>query len=724
MKIYPKTIVALFVALILSVEPCLAVVPIEAYRSYIRGLLAARSGNIEQALSDYKRTTDMDKNAVYVYKDLALYLWQAGKSDEALGAAKKLKESYSDNLSILLFLGSFYLLAGEPALARDCWEKVLVIDPDNETAELYMAAFHASDNNPEKAITYWNKFIRQEPDSSQAYYQLGLSQEKLQEVEKAKESFQKSLSLSPVTPEAHLALAQIYEKEEKYMAAAQEYEKYLELAPENLTVMLYLGGYYYRLKNHDAAENVFLKAYRLNPSDITVCFWLGVIAEEKKDWDAAINYFEAIARKEKTPAVLYRLSYYYSSKKDYKSALKRLNEAVKLEPDNPVSYYMLGLTYFDLGKMSRAEANLLKAKSLKPGMEGVSFHLGMLYDQKGRFDKAAEEMESEIKANPNYAPALNYLGYSFAEKGIRLDEALDLIKRATEQEPDNASYIDSLGWLYFKKGDYEKAAQYLNLACEKLLDTTIFEHVGDLYAKQHKTLDAWNAYRKSLDLDPRNKSALKKLWEMEKLVLPSTLQRKVLKRAVGNLLQVSSLKAGFRVSGSSAGVNLRFAGFFQYARPGLWRVDVLGNFLAPQIVIIQNNGIKLYPEALRADISSRKMDIFERIRNYFGAGLLEEFDSDKTVSERRGNSYYYRLGEKTMVIDSKNGTVREFRPGNGVIFKFTGYSLEEGLYIPVDMEVYSQEDKISANIKLKNCVINQPIEDSTFTINPSSATDR
>ncbi len=480
--------------------------------------------------------------------------------------------------------------------------------------------------------------------------------------------------------------------------------------------MLYLGGLYYRLKNIDAAGNVFSKAYELNPSDVTVCYWLGVIAEQKKDWDGAIKYFNAIEQKESTQPVLLRLSYYYSEKKDYKNALNCLKRVEKLDPDNAVSCYMLALVYFDMNKTRAAEKYLLKTKSLKPGLAGVSFHLGVLYDQEGKFDKAAAELEDEIKSNPDYSPALNYLGYSYADKGIKLGEAERLIKKALDIEPDNGSYLDSLGWVYFKTGAYDKAEEFLVRASEKFSDTIIFEHIGDLYSKQNRVLDAWNAYRKALDLDPGNKNAKKKVVEMEKLVLPSTLQRKVLKRAVSNIKQLSSLKAGFSAAGSSSGINFRFAGFFQYLRPELWRVDVLGNFMAPQVIIIQNNGIKLYPEAAANTFNSQKMNIFERVRKYFDAELLEEFDSNKTLSERKGKRYYYTLGEKSIEIDSNNGTVSEFKPGDGVIFKFKDYSLEEGLYIPVDIDVYSSKDNIDAEIKLRNCVVNEPIDNSEFSI--------
>jgi len=120
-----KAIVSFALVFFMLAQPVIGAVPIEAYKSYIRGLLETKAGNVEQAAIDYQRTTDMDKNAAYVYKDLAFSLWQAGKPEEAKKAAEKLKEFYGDNISVLLFLGSFYVLAGEPALARECWEKPL-----------------------------------------------------------------------------------------------------------------------------------------------------------------------------------------------------------------------------------------------------------------------------------------------------------------------------------------------------------------------------------------------------------------------------------------------------------------------------------------------------------------------------------------------------------------------------------------------------------------------
>ena len=91
-------------------------------------------------------------------------------------------------------------------------------------------------------------------------------------------------------------------------------------------------------------------------------------------------------------------------------------------------------------------------------------------------------MEDVLKIEPDYPNALNFVGYSWAEKGIKLDEAEIMIKKALSKKPDDGAIIDSLGWVYYKKGNYQLALTEL-LKANQLVpdDPTIAEHIGDTY---------------------------------------------------------------------------------------------------------------------------------------------------------------------------------------------------------------------------------------------------
>ncbi|MFP3999154.1 MAG: tetratricopeptide repeat protein, partial [Desulfobacterales bacterium] len=99
---------------------------------------------------------------------------------------------------------------------------------------------------------------------------------------------------------------------------------------------------------------------------------------------------------------------------------------------------------------------------------------------------------------PENADALNYLGYTFADRGIRLDEAESLIRRALDIEPENGYILDSMGWLYYRKGDYKRARIYIENALEKVPDDpVILEHMGDVYLKLSDRAKALKYYRQA-----------------------------------------------------------------------------------------------------------------------------------------------------------------------------------------------------------------------------------
>jgi tetratricopeptide (TPR) repeat protein len=105
--------------------------------------------------------------------------------------------------------------------------------------------------------------------------------------------------------------------------------------------------------------------------------------------------------------------------------------------------------------------------------------LGVLYDDADEEDKTLRQMLMVIELDPEHASALNYIGYMLAEKGIRLDEAEQYIKRALSLEPESGHIIDSLGWVYYKKGEYERAIAELEKAVQYLPeDPVVAEHLG------------------------------------------------------------------------------------------------------------------------------------------------------------------------------------------------------------------------------------------------------
>jgi tetratricopeptide (TPR) repeat protein len=140
------------------------------------------------------------------------------------------------------------------------------------------------------------------------------------------------------------------------------------------------------------------------------------------------------------------------------------------------------------------------------------FQLGAAYERKGDYAQAEKYFEKCLQLAPDFAEALNYLGYMWAEHDMKLDQARQLIEKALKAEPKNAAYLDSLGWVLFKLHQPEQALDYLLRACQLLEepDPTVFDHLGDIYATLRQPDKAREAWRKSLALEP-NEDVRKKL---------------------------------------------------------------------------------------------------------------------------------------------------------------------------------------------------------------------
>src|SRR5262249_37808922 len=126
---------------------------------------------------------------------------------------------------------------------------------------------------------------------------------------------------------------------------------------------------------------------------------------------------------------------------------------------------------------------------------------GARKERSGDTKEAEALLRRSIEIDPANAPALNYLGYMLADRGMRLDEALSLVERALERDPDNGAYLDSLGWTYFKKGDFAEAERALDRArTEMANEPEIHEHLAELYFATGRVKEAMISWQKALDL--------------------------------------------------------------------------------------------------------------------------------------------------------------------------------------------------------------------------------
>jgi tetratricopeptide (TPR) repeat protein len=199
--------------------------------------------------------------------------------------------------------------------------------------------------------------------------------------------------------------------------------------------------------------------------------------------------------------------------KQYQEAADAAATAQTQHPDDLRFVRIRAQALVETGARARAVEVLEGAAKANPTDLPTSFALAELYTKANRPADAERTARQLVERNPNNADAMNYLGYLLADRGEQLDEAIRLVRKALDLDPQNPSFLDSLGWAYFRQGKLEDAERYLGPAADKLpRNSTIQDHFGDVLARRGRWQDAISAWTRALngDGDDIDRAAIEK----------------------------------------------------------------------------------------------------------------------------------------------------------------------------------------------------------------------
>ncbi len=238
---------------------------------------------------------------------------------------------------------------------------------------------------------------------------------------------------------------------------------------------------------YDYAQMYMAISEYFNPDNDITKIAMADIFEERQMYKDANKYYDSVSKKSEMfyPAQIKKANN-LSEEKQYDAAVKVLK---KLLRDNPKNFQVL----FNLGDVLRI--NNQQSDAIKYYNEAINsifyesekywpvyYALAVSYDKNKEWLKAQESLEKALKLSNRHPQVLNYLGYSWLKYDINIDKAASMILEAYEKEPNDGVIIDSLGWVYFKTGDYKNAIVYLEKASElNPQNAVISDHLGDAY---------------------------------------------------------------------------------------------------------------------------------------------------------------------------------------------------------------------------------------------------
>jgi len=518
-----------------------------AMYSYSRARLAGLEGDYPAALNLMRDAVELDPDSAFLYSAMAEYKLKIGQVQEALeyiNKSIKLDPAYRPPY---LMAGALMAATGKDAEAAVYLRKAIELDPTKEDAYLQLVISLTHLYEYEESVSTLKSLIKVNGESALAYYYLGKTYGQMKLYRDAVGYFSKTLELRPDFDQAAIDMAAAYEAMGNYAKAIETYKnlindedskaavlqrliqlliqqrrftealEYLQVAVNSgyggQEVMRKIGLIHLEMEQYDQAAKVFIAMLEKDPAAHQVRLYLGMAYEEKGDLDAASAEFNKIPRESSAYIdAVGHIAFILKEQGHAAQAVEALKAAITDNPNQLELYLNLSALYEALDKQEDGLALLLSSEARFKGDTRYQFRIGVLYDKLGKRPESIERMKTVLSINPMDAQALNFIGYTYAEMGINLEEALGYVKKAVELRPNDGFILDSLGWVYFKLKKYDDAVRVLEEAVALVSDdSTIAEHLGDVYHARRDYKKALNLYRKALEIDPGRKELADKI---------------------------------------------------------------------------------------------------------------------------------------------------------------------------------------------------------------------
>ncbi len=433
---------------------------------------------------------------------------------------------------------------GDTTSAVEWYRKAALKNPDFNDAKMELLNIYEKNDQYDKAISFYQALLEQDSTNldnkialAKLYYQNG-------DTLKAAGCFEKAVQDHPNSESAYLSLASLQKIMGDTLAAMKTYERALENNTTFLTIRARLRDVYVDKQHIGKAIELYEPLKNADSTYVGANVEIANLFMHRGDTLQAIEQIESLLQTHsqdwRVPLTLGR---YYFLVNENSRAAELFNQVLDQRQDIPALWVLRGINYMRMDSVKQALDNFIQAVQLFPKDAEMNFYTGFLLNRERNYSRAIYYLQESLDRAPDNIQAmttlasaydelkdfnqsealylklmeldpenpliLNNYAYHLAVRGIRLEEALGMGLLAIEEDPGNAAYLDTVGWIYFRLQDYEKAVDYIRKSITLQGDSAeVYEHLGDAYSQLDENEKARQAYEKALKLDP-SKSQLK-----------------------------------------------------------------------------------------------------------------------------------------------------------------------------------------------------------------------
>jgi tetratricopeptide (TPR) repeat protein len=327
-----------------------------------------------------------------------------------------------------------------------------------------------------------------------------------QDPNQAIDEYKKFINKNPKSNSVRLELAKALVQTEKYAEAKQHFEQLVNspLASSDLSLTVALLA----LESGDdlVAEKYLKQALeRKHPNPDQIYMYLARIYAQREDLANVLNWVEKISAGPMFVDSRIFAAQSIRAKNGVSDAINYLDQFKSLDRQEKLKFLQLKTSFLYNDNQYQQAINLMLSEEEKYNDSAeFYFDFGLLYEKNKDFESMEKHLKKAISLKPDYAIAYNALGYSYADRNIKLDDAKKYIEIALSIDPQNHYILDSMGWVYFRLGNYDIAYEFITKAYTIQEDPEIAAHLGEVLWKQGKQNEAISIWQSSLEKFPEN----------------------------------------------------------------------------------------------------------------------------------------------------------------------------------------------------------------------------
>ncbi|MEY2563844.1 MAG: hypothetical protein QOH88_2037 [Verrucomicrobiota bacterium] len=519
----------------------------DALTDFVEGARLEENAEVDSALAAYQRVLNFDPGQVDLAMRVAALLSRQEDFPRAIDVLKdaiKARPKESAPYLQLSFIYAKYLRKPDQALKYA--NQAIALDPQNFEAYQRLYETELATGQTKGALAALERATAVKSEDPAFWIKLGKLygsmvfkpgvDPKPDDIKKVNDLFKKAVDKAGDDPAVLKDAADYFAASQQIQEAIPLYLRVLDLQPEDSNAREKLASGFVLTNQRGKAVEMLQEIIKQHPEKFQPYDLLGQLLDDEarglarnKQLDeakaifakAAANYEQSLLINPGRPNTYLRLAeLLIGPLKESERAVKILVEARQRFSGAPEFTYFLGLALREAKRPQEAvivfEEALNEAQSGNDEVLNARFYFdyGAAADQAGLYEKAADLLRKSISLDPaNAAEAYNYVGFMFAEHNIHLDEAEEMIGHALQLDPNNGAYLDSMGWVHYRKGKFDAALTELLRAAQNLTrdDPIVFEHIGDTYSKLNRIPQALEYWQKAIALTPDNKLLTEKI---------------------------------------------------------------------------------------------------------------------------------------------------------------------------------------------------------------------